>query len=206
MPEKATKPKTMDLSLKIYDKLSLAMGSSGTAYRGGLLALARAFQSLPSFRRGNHVWNSGELPAGLYYNLEAVFAEEDVQPDGKSIVRLVLPDQLFFCEETYFYNEPSTTRMRCITSGSVWHVSPSDYAAVHREYGLGYDLINLLSLKSLGEYRARTAQLLQCTPKVRLEQAVRQYPSLLSALTREELASFLLLSRSSVHRILRKTY
>ena len=69
----------MDLSLKIYDKLSLAMGSSGTAYRGGLLALARAFQSLPSFRRGNHVWNSGELPAGLYYNLEAVFAEEDVQ-------------------------------------------------------------------------------------------------------------------------------
>ena len=196
----------MDLSLKIYDKLSLAMGSSGTVYRGGLLALSRAFRAMPSFRRGKHVWNPGELPAGLYYNLEAVFAEEDIQQDGKSVVRLILPDQLFFCEETYFYNEPATTRMRCITSGSVWKVSESDYAAVHREYGLGYDLINLLSLKTLGEYRVRTAQLLQCSPKVRLEQAVRQYPSLLSALTREELASFLLLSRSSVHRILSKTY
>lgn len=196
----------MEISLKIYDKLSLAMGSSGTPYRGGLLSLARAFQPMPSFKRGNYVWNPNELPMGLYYNLEAVFAEEDVQTDGKSIVRLVLPDQLFFCEETYFYNEPSTTGMRCITAGSVWQVLPSDYAAIHRVYGLGYDLINLLSLKSLGEYRARTAQLLQCTPKVRLEQAVRQYPSLLSSLTREELASFLLLSRSSVHRILSKTY
>lgn len=196
----------MDISLKIYDKLSLAMGSSGTAYRGGLLALARAFQPMPSFRRGNQVWNPGETPDGLYYNLEAVFAEEDQQADGKSIVRLVLPDQLFFCEETYFFNEPSTTRLRCITPGSVWNVSQKDYYEVHKTFGLGYDLINLLSLKTLGEYRARTAQLLQCTPKVRLEQAVRQYPSLLSSLTREELASFLLLSRSSVHRILSKTY
>lgn len=196
----------MEISLKIYDKLSLAMGSSGTAYRGGLLALARAFQPTPSLRRGDHVWNPGDFPAGLYYNLEAVFAEEDIQPDGKSIVRLVLPDQLFFCEETYFYNEPATTRMRCITPGSVWKVSESDYATVQREFGLGYDLINLLSLKTLGEYRARTAQLLQCAPKVRLEQAVRQYPSLLFSLTREELASFLLLSRSSVHRILSKSY
>jgi hypothetical protein len=196
----------MEISLKIYDKLSLTMGSSGTAYRGGLLALARAFQPTPSLRRGDRVWNPGDFPAGLYYNLEAVFAEEDIQPDGKSIVRLVLPDQLFFCEETYFYNEPSTTRMRCIKAGTVWHVSPADYAAIHREYGLGYDLINLFSLKSLAEYRARTAQLLQCTPKIRLEQAVRQYPSLLSTLTREELAGFLLLSRSSVHRILSKSY
>jgi hypothetical protein len=196
----------MEISLKIYDKLSLAMGSSGTPYRGGLLALARAFQPMTSLRRGNSLWNPNELTFGLYYNLEAVFAEEDIQTDGKSVVRLVLPDQLFFCEETYLYNEPSTTRMRCIKAGSVWQVSPNDYAAIHLEYGLGYDLINLLSLKSLGEYRARTAQLLQCTPKIRLEQAVRQYPSLLSSLTREELASFLLLSRSSVHRILSKTY
>lgn len=182
------------------------MGSSGTDYRGGLLALAKAFQLMPSFRRGKHVWNPGESPNGLYYNLEAVFAEEDHQEDGKSIVRLVLPDQLFFCEESYFFKESSTTRLRCITPGSVWNVSQGDYQAVHQEYGIGYDLINLLSLKTLGEYRARTAQLLQCTPKVRMEQAVRQYPSLLSSLTREELASFLLLSRSSVHRILSKTY
>jgi hypothetical protein len=196
----------MEISLKIYDKLSLAMGSSGTPYRGGLLSLARAFQPMTSLRRGNSLWNPNELTFGLYYNLEAVFAEEDIQTDGKSVVRLILPDQLFFCEETYLYNEPSTTRMRCIQAGSVWQVSPTDYAAIHLEYGFGYDLINLLSLKSLGEYRARTAQLLQCTPKIRLEQAVRQYPSLLSSLTREELASFLLLSRSSVHRILSKTH
>jgi dsDNA-binding SOS-regulon protein len=71
---------------------------------------------------------------------------------------------------------------------------------------LGFDLINALSLKTLGNYRSRTALLVQLSLAKRLAHALNQYPALLSLLTREELANFLSLSRSSLHRVLKQGY
>lgn len=196
----------MENTHKIHEKLTHALGISRAPNQSGLLALAQAFQPQNLIKRGQNIWSPGDQPGGLYYNREGVFVEEDAQGDGTSIIRLVLPDQLFFSEDAYFYHQPATTRLRCLTPGATWYLRPDDYRAVLEMHGLGYELINVLSLKVLGEYRARTAQLLQWSPQFRLEQALRQYPSLLSSLTRDELAHFLLLSRSSLHRILTKTY
>jgi hypothetical protein len=70
------------------------------------------------------------------------------------------------------------------------------------EYGLGYKLANNLTALDIKLYRSRTWDLSLLRPAERLKKALGENPSLLSFITRDELAGYLDLSRSTLFRVL----
>lgn len=190
----------------IYRELLNLLNSTHSNHLLAARELAEAFVPEPAHDRGDYVWKEGDFSPHLYFNAGGALVETDAKGMGTSIIRLVVPNSLFWCEDDFFYQQPSQTAIRCLSVAHVWVLRKSDLDRIHSRCQLGYDLINALSLKTLGNYRSRTAQLVQLSPEKRLAFALNQYPALLSLLTREELANFLSLSRSSLHRVLRHGY
>jgi CRP-like cAMP-binding protein len=156
--------------------------------------------------RGDKLWWEGDDSPFLFYLEAGALVEVDTKGDGTSVLRLVVPGQLFWCDDVFFYQQAAQTEMRCLAASPIWHLTKGDFERIHAAHDLGFDLVNALSLKTLGNYRFRTAPLVQLSPAKRLAHALKQYPALLSLLTREELANFLSLSRSSLHRVLKQGY
>jgi|1048.fasta_scaffold09675_5 CRP-like cAMP-binding protein len=191
---------------KIHKELLSLLNSNRSKHLLAAVELAESFQPLHPLKRGEKLWREGDECPFLFYLEAGALVEVDAKVDGTSILRLVVPGQLFWCEDVFFYHQAAQTALRALAPSPVWHLSKGDFERIHANHDLGFDLINALSLKTLGNYRARTAQLVQLSPVKRLAHALNQYPALLSLLSREELANFLALSRSSLHRVLKQGY
>jgi len=191
---------------KIHRELLNLLISNATKHLLAARDLAEAFEPLPTLRRGDFLWKEGDDCPFLFFNTEGSLAEMDAKDSGKAVIRLVVPNSLFWCEDVFFYQQRAQTTMRSLALAPVWYLKKDAFEQINSDHNLGFDLINALSLKTLGNYRSRTAQLVQLAPEKRLAYALEQYPALLSLLTREELANFLTLSRSSLHRVLRQGY
>jgi CRP-like cAMP-binding protein len=191
---------------KIHRDLLNLLNSNSSRHLLAARDLAESFQPMAPLNRGDKLWREGDDSPFLFYLEAGALVEVDTKGDGTSVLRLVVPGQLFWCEDVFFYQQAAQTAMRCLSQSPIWHLTKGDFERIHAAHDLGFDLVNALSLKTLGNYRSRTAQLVQLSPAKRLAHALNQYPALLSLLTREELANFLSLSRSSLHRVLKQGY
>jgi CRP-like cAMP-binding protein len=195
-----------NIKQKIQKELLNPFVGSREKYAAASSELAYAFQPLPPMGRGDFLWRDGSQSPFLFFLEHGALVETDSKGVHTSMIRLVSPGTLFWCEDVVFYNQGACTQVKSLTNSTVWSLSQEEFYRIQSEFGSGFDFLNALSLVTLRNYRSRTAQLIQMNPEKRLAHALGQYPALLSLLTRDELANFLAVSRSTLHRVLKQGY
>ncbi len=191
---------------KIQKELNNSLIGNSEKNVAASVELAGSFQPMPQLGRGDFLWRAESRSPFLFFLEYGALVETYGKGVNTSMIRLVSPGTLFWCEDVVFYNQGARTETKSLTNSSVWYLSQEEFYRIHSEYGSGFDFLNAFSLITLGNYRSRTAQLIQMNPEKRLAHALGQYPALLSLLTRDELANFLALSRSTLHRVLKQGY
>jgi|GEM_PF-237211 len=191
---------------KIQKELLSSLIGNSEKNDAASIELAGSFQPMPQLGRGDFLWRAGSHSPFLFFLESGALVETYSKGVNTSMIRLVSPGTLFWCEDVVFYNQGALTQAKSLTNSSVWYLSQEEFYRIHKVFGSGFDFLNAFSLVTLGNYRSRTAQLIQLNPEKRLAHALGQYPALLSLLTRDELARFLALSRSTLHRVLKQGY
>jgi len=184
----------------ITHQLTQLYGSQAPALKSGISALAAQFEFMTQISSGENVWISGEEKPVLFFNGDGILAEFSAHQGGMFCQRIIPPNTLFWSESAFLLWEKTDTVMRCKKASKIYGVSGRKVRQITAKYGMGYILANTLTKLDMASYRNRSKDLCLLLPVERLRKTIASSPHILSSISREELAKYLGLSRSSLFR------
>lgn len=190
------------MNTHIFQRISELYGNPGDKVDFGIQALVGEFEFIQHISKGKNVWSLDEEKPTLYFNEHGVLAEFSARGGKENCIRIIPPNSLFWSESSFLLGAKTDSSMRCIKESRIYGISGMNVQQITAEYGLGYKLANNLTALDIKLYRSRTWDLSLLRPAERLKKALGENPSLLSFITRDELAGYLDLSRSTLFRVL----
>ena len=175
-------------------------GSQAPALKSGISALAAQFELITHVSAGEHVWVSGEEKPILFFNGDGVLAEFSSHQRSMFCQRIIPPNTLFWSESSFLLWQKTDTYMRCKKASKIYGVSGHKVREITAQYGMGYILANTLTKMDIASYRNRSKDLCLLLPVERLRKTIQSSPQILSSISRDELAKYLRISRSSLFR------
>jgi len=175
-------------------------GSQAPALKSGISALAAQFELITQVSAGEQVWVSGEEKPILYFNGDGILAEFSSHQRSMFCQRIIPPNTLFWSESSFLLWQKTDTYMRCKKASKIYGVSGHKVREITAQYGMGYILANTLTKMDIASYRNRSKDLCLLLPVERLRKTIQSSPQILSSISRDELAKYLRISRSSLFR------
>ncbi len=184
----------------IIHQLTQLGGPASVGFHAGYSVLGGSFEYLQQVTAGEFVWSGGEEKPILYFNGIGVLAEFTEIQGQLICLRIIPPNSLFWSESSFLMWEKTDTYLRCKIDTHVYGVSGQKIREITAQYGMGFTLANALTKLDLIKYRNRCKDLNLLQPVDRLRKTLEANPHILSYTSREELAGYLGLSRSSLFR------
>ena len=172
----------------------------------GIKAMAAAF-SIDSICEGQDlIWTPQTNVQKLYFNTKGVLAEFS-RVDGKMLCQqIITPYRFFWSEKSFLMWELSDTTMVCLKPSTIYSLDGEQVRKITQDNNLGFSLANGLARENTKGFRIRSRNLSLLNATERLNDALATNPRILDQLNRNELASYLGLSRSSIFRLLHTLY
>lgn len=194
------------MKVRLERELINLYGREGVVALESIKAMAAAF-SVDSICMGRDlIWTPETNVQKLYFNTKGVLAEFS-RVDGKMFCQqIITPYRFFWSEKSFLMWEPSDTTMVCLKPSTIYSLDGEQVRKITHENNLGFLLANGLTRENIKGYRIRSRNLSLLNATERLNDTLATNPRILDQLNRNELASYLGLSRSSVFRLLHTLY
>ncbi|KRO84075.1 MAG: hypothetical protein ABR87_05925 [Cryomorphaceae bacterium BACL7 MAG-121220-bin83] len=173
----------------------------------GILAISKHFILHKKVSRKQCIWTPGVLLPNLYFNGEGILAEY-ANIYGKLIcINFIKPFTLFWSDASFLLWKDTDTTIRALTPSTIYQLEGPRLEKLTLEHGMGYQMANALTTKTILNFRQRSAELCSILgAKDRLKLAFDKDPAILSHISRADLAGYMNLTRSTLFRALKEFY
>ncbi len=185
---------------RIESEINLLYGDQSQRFSAGIKRLADEFVADGFFARKHPIWSPGEKQQKIFFNAEGVLAEYGEINGIKICHRIIQPFSFFWSEKSFLLWQPCDTTMTCLKRSSIYSLEGVKVRAITKEFQMGFFLANRLSRQNIQNYRERSKDLSRLNPLERLQKTILADPHLLNNLSRDEMATYMGLSRSSLFR------
>jgi len=188
------------MNAHLTEQLVKLFGARSSHFKNGISAWALQFEIIGNLAAGQKVWDLGESKPVLYFNSNATLAEYSDQFGTTVCHRIIPPMTLFWSESSFILGNTCDTKMLCKQAGTIYGISGEQVKQITERFGMGFHMAINLTARDIGNYRKRSTDLCLLKPTDRLQKTLDSNQQILSQISREELAKYLGLSRSSLFR------
>jgi len=166
-----------------------------------LESLCMRFEGPLTLKRKESLIEAGEDAHDVYFIIEGAIGR--YTPNGHRLIFLSTGPSFILNEDVWTRrSERSTDHYIALNDITYYKLSAQDFDAFAEIPG-AYELVQLASWRYLDERRSRLRELMHSSAEDRLKALTERHPGVLKWLTRNEIASYLGMSRANFYRLIK---